>query len=115
MAGFVLILTHHTCAWFVWAIILAHFGDKIKMISPTVYFDFSVNSFRSIFERITLTITRLFEKFVSKSFQGTGVGLYISKNIVGHGGLYVKTSMHQLHMMATITLEDCNRDDIQNT
>jgi signal transduction histidine kinase len=32
-------------------------------------------------------ITRLFEKFVSKSFQGTGVGLYISKNIVeGHGG-----------------------------
>ena len=32
-------------------------------------------------------LTRLFEKFVSKSFQGTGVGLYISKNIVeGHGG-----------------------------
>jgi signal transduction histidine kinase len=32
-------------------------------------------------------LTRLFEKFVSKSFQGTGVGLYISKNIVEeHGG-----------------------------
>ena len=32
-------------------------------------------------------LARLFQKFVSKSFQGTGVGLYISKNIVeGHGG-----------------------------
>jgi signal transduction histidine kinase len=30
---------------------------------------------------------RLFEKFISKSYQGTGLGLYISKNIVeAHGG-----------------------------
>ncbi len=32
-------------------------------------------------------IPRLFEKFASKSFQGTGLGLYISKSIVeAHGG-----------------------------
>ena len=30
---------------------------------------------------------RLFEKFISKSYQGTGLGLYISKSIVeAHGG-----------------------------
>jgi two-component system, OmpR family, sensor histidine kinase VicK len=30
---------------------------------------------------------RLFEKFASKSFQGTGLGLYICKSIVqAHGG-----------------------------
>ena len=30
---------------------------------------------------------RLFDKFASKSFQGTGLGLFISKNIVeAHGG-----------------------------
>jgi len=32
-------------------------------------------------------LPRLFEKFISKSFQGTGLGLFISKNIVdSHGG-----------------------------
>jgi signal transduction histidine kinase len=32
-------------------------------------------------------IPRLFEKFASKSFQGTGLGLYICKSIVqAHGG-----------------------------
>jgi two-component system sensor histidine kinase VicK len=32
-------------------------------------------------------VPRLFEKFASKSFQGTGLGLFISKGIVeGHGG-----------------------------
>jgi two-component system sensor histidine kinase VicK len=30
---------------------------------------------------------RLFEKFAAKSFQGTGLGLFISKNIIeAHGG-----------------------------
>ena len=32
-------------------------------------------------------IAKLFKKFATKSFQGTGLGLYISKNIVeAHGG-----------------------------
>ena len=32
-------------------------------------------------------LPKLFEKFASKSFQGTGLGLFISKNIVqAHGG-----------------------------
>ncbi|MFL6454532.1 MAG: sensor histidine kinase [Nitrososphaeraceae archaeon] len=32
-------------------------------------------------------MSRLFEKFASKSFQGTGLGLFISRNIVkAHGG-----------------------------
>ena len=32
-------------------------------------------------------VPRLFEKFASKSFQGTGLGLFISRSIVeGHGG-----------------------------
>jgi signal transduction histidine kinase len=31
--------------------------------------------------------TRLFKKFASKSYQGTGLGLFISKNIIeAHGG-----------------------------
>jgi signal transduction histidine kinase len=30
---------------------------------------------------------RLFEKFISKSYQGTGLGLFISKSIIeAHGG-----------------------------
>ncbi|PWU78912.1 MAG: hypothetical protein DLM72_20110 [Candidatus Nitrosopolaris wilkensis] len=32
-------------------------------------------------------VPRLFEKFASKSFQGTGLGLFISKKIIeAHGG-----------------------------
>jgi signal transduction histidine kinase len=32
-------------------------------------------------------VPRLFEKFASKSFQGTGLGLFISRSIVeAHGG-----------------------------
>ena len=35
----------------------------------------------------TEILPRLFTKFSSKSFHGTGLGLYISKNIVeAHGG-----------------------------
>ena len=35
----------------------------------------------------TDVLPRLFTKFSSKSFQGSGLGLYISKNIVeAHGG-----------------------------
>ena len=33
------------------------------------------------------SISRLFEKFASKSYQGTGLGLYICKGIIeAHGG-----------------------------
>ena len=32
-------------------------------------------------------VPRLFEKFISKSYQGTGLGLFISKSIIeSHGG-----------------------------
>jgi len=31
-------------------------------------------------------LPRLFQKFAIKSYQGTGLGLYISKSIEAHGG-----------------------------
>ncbi|MBA3750229.1 MAG: HAMP domain-containing histidine kinase [Nitrosopumilus sp.] len=42
-------------------------------------------------------VTRLFTKFASKSFQGTGLGLYISKKIIeSHGGkIWGKSNMNK--------------------
>jgi signal transduction histidine kinase len=69
------------------------------IISIAVEPEETSNDFKEIKGRVLVSIMdngegidkeilpRLFNKFVSKSFQGTGLGLYISKSIVeAHGG-----------------------------
>ena len=56
--------------------------------SPTKIIDEVIISIKDDGKGIDSEIyPRLFTKFASKSFQGTGLGLYISKNIIeAHGG-----------------------------
>lgn len=51
-------------------------------------------------------LPRLFEKFISKSFQGTGLGLFISKSIVeAHGGkIWAKNNPDGIGATFTFTL-----------
>ena len=55
-------------------------GTIVVSLSKKVQKDTGIGIDQGIFPR-------LFGKFASKSFQGTGLGLFISKNIIeGHGG-----------------------------
>jgi len=51
-------------------------------------------------------IPRLFTKFATRSFSGTGLGLYISKNIVeAHGGkMWAENNLHGEGATFTFTL-----------
>ena len=62
-------------------------------------------------------IPRLFSKFVSKSDAGTGLGLFISKNIIeAHGGkMWAKNNSNGVGAIFYFTLSDTNFDSTNHT
>jgi signal transduction histidine kinase len=65
----------------------------------------------------TELLSRLFEKFATKSERGTGLGLYISKNIIeAHGGkIWTEKTTHGKGTIFVFTLPTTRMDNHKKT